>query len=253
MRVLIVEDETLAIKRIKGLLEKYGENMEIVGELQSIKAAVSWFRENPMPDVILMDIHLEDGLSFQIFDHILIDTPIIFTTAFDEYLIKAFKYNSVDYLLKPVQLDGLSAALDKFQKLHRHPLPGVAEIRQLLQKSLNSTDVYKERFLIAYGSRIKSINVKEVAYFYSEDRITFLVNNEDQRYPVDYSLEKLSVVLNPKEFFRINRQFIVNINCITLINKFSPTRLKITINPEPDVELFVSIDKYSRFKEWLDT
>lgn len=253
MRVLIVEDESLAVTRIKGLLEKYEKETEIVGELHSIKSVVNWFKENPAPDVILMDIHLEDGLSFQSFEEIQIDTPIIFTTAYDEYLINAFRYNSVDYLLKPVGFGELSAALDKFQKFHLQPAMGLAEVCKVLQNSLTGQDAYKERFLISYGNKIKSINVKDIAYFYYEDRITFLVSHDNQRYTVDYSLEKLASILNPKLFFRINRQFMVNINCIAQIKKYSTTRLKLAINPEPDTEVFVSIDKYSKFKEWLDT
>ena len=253
MRVLIVEDESLAVTRIKGLLEKYEKKTEIVGELHSVKSVVNWFKENSAPDVILMDIHLEDGLSFQSFEEVQIDTPIIFTTAYDEYLINAFRYNGVDYLLKPVEFGELSASLEKFQKYHHQPALGLAEVCQLLRNSLTGQNVYKERFLIAYGTKMKSISVKDIAYFYYEDRITFLVSHDNQRYTVDFSLEKLSTILNPKLFFRINRQFMVNISCIAQIKKYSTTRLKLVINPEPHVEVFVSIDKYGKFKEWLDT
>lgn len=253
MKVVIVEDERLAVDRVKGFLEKYDAQIEVQVDLPSVKKAVEWFSSNPFPDLILLDIHLEDGQSFGIFDQISIDCPVIFITAFDEYLIKAFKLNSVDYLLKPVNFQNLSNALDKFKKYHSPKKAfTLSDIQQILNPLVEPRQSFKERFLVSSGSKIQTVPVDEVAYFYSEDKITFLVNRAGQRFPLDLSLDKLQEVLDPSNFFRINRKFIASLESISQIHKYSPTRLKLGLLPDPKQEVFVSIERYSQFKDWLD-
>jgi DNA-binding LytR/AlgR family response regulator len=253
MKVVIVEDERLAVDRVKGFLKKYDAQIEILADLPSVKKAVEWFSSYPFPDLILLDIHLEDGQSFGIFEQIPIDCPVIFVTAFDEYLIKAFKLNSVDYLLKPVNFQELSEALDKFKKYHAQERPySLSEIKKILNPLMNQKPNFKERFLVSSGSKIQTVPIEEVAYFYSEDKITFLVNRPGQRFPLDLSLDKLQEVLDPSKFFRVNRKFIASLDSISQIYKYSPTRLKLGLIPDPKQEVFVSIERYSLFKDWLD-
>lgn len=253
MKVVIVEDERLAVDRVKGFLEKYDAQIEVLADLPSVKKAIDWFSSHPFPDLILLDIHLEDGQSFGIFEQISIDCPVIFITAFDEYLIKAFKLNSVDYLLKPVNFQELSQSLNKFKKYHLRKTPfSLADIQKILNPLVEQKPSFKERFLVSSGSKIQTVPVDEVAYFYSEEKITFLVNQQGQRFPLDLSLDKLQEVLDPSKFFRINRKFIACLESISQIHKYSPTRLKLGLLPDPKQEVFVSIERYSQFKDWLD-
>lgn len=253
MKVVIVEDERLAVDRVKGFLEKYDAQIEVLADLPSVKKAVEWFSSHPFPDLILLDIHLEDGQSFGIFEQISIDCPVIFITAFDEYLIRAFKLNSVDYLLKPVNFQELSQAIEKFKKYHAPKKSfTLADIQQILNPLIEQKPSFKERFLVSSGSKIQTVPVDEVAYYYSEDKITFLVNRQGQRFPLDLSLDKLQEVLDPSKFFRINRKFIASLESISQIHKYSPTRLKLGLLPDPKQEVFVSIERYSQFKDWLD-
>ncbi|MBC6366818.1 LytTR family DNA-binding domain-containing protein [Algoriphagus sp. AK58] len=253
MKVVIIEDERLAVDRVKGFLEKYDAQIEVLADLPSVKKAVEWFSSHPFPDLILLDIHLEDGQSFGIFEQISIDCPVIFITAFDEYLIKAFKLNSVDYLLKPVNFQELSQAIEKFKKYHAPKKSfTLADIQQILNPLIEQKPSFKERFLVSSGSKIQTVPVDEVAYYYSEDKITFLVNRQGQRFPLDLSLDKLQEVLDPSKFFRINRKFIASLESISQIHKYSPTRLKLGLLPDPKQEVFVSIERYSQFKDWLD-
>jgi DNA-binding LytR/AlgR family response regulator len=251
MKIAIIEDETLAARRLETLVLKYNPHIEIVAVLPSVKSSVKWLNAHPHPDLLFMDIHLEDGQSFSIIEQTDLEVPIIFTTAFDEYMIKAFKVNSVDYLLKPINYEELSGALNKYNKL-KGGSPHTKELKELLNAALQKEEKYKSRFLITLGSKIKTISVEETAYFYSEEKITFLVTSTGVRFPVDYSLDKLSDILDPSLFFRVNRQFLIKLPSIEAIHKYSATRLKITLKPESDKEVFVSTEKYSSFKDWLD-
>ncbi|MBK0402788.1 response regulator transcription factor [Adhaeribacter sp. BT258] len=252
MQVVIIEDEALAAKRLESLLMRYDKNITVLAVLSSVKESVKWLSSNPQPDLFFMDIHLDDGQSFAIFDQIEVAGPVVFTTAYDDYTIKAFKVNSIDYLLKPINFEELEGALTKFHKLQQQVKFNPESIKEMLQAALKKEPEYKSRFLITHGAKIKTVPVEEIAYFYSEEKMTFLINQAGQRLPVDFSLDKLASVLNPKDFFRINRKFIVKMNAIDSIQKYSPTRLKLTLNPSTDQDTFVSIDKYSTFKEWLD-
>ena len=251
MKVAIIEDETLAARRLEGLVKQYDPSIEVVTTLTSIKNAVKWFSANPAPDLLFMDIHLEDGLSFTIFEQVEIMTPVIFTTAFDAYMMKAFKVNSVDYLLKPINREELAQALDKFKKISR-PATGASELKNLLNQVLRRQTAYKSRFAITAGSRIRTIGIEEVAYFYSEEKLTFLVTADNHRFPVDFTLDKLTEVLDPAQFFRVNRKCIVKMKAIEGIHKYSASRLKLTLLPPPGMDVFVSTERYGAFKEWLD-
>lgn len=251
MKVVIIEDEFLTAQRLDGMINKYDPSIEVLAILPSVKEAVVWFKNNPDPDLVFMDIHLEDGQSFSIFETINLEVPVIFTTAYDEYMIKAFKVNSVDYLMKPLNYDELAKAIDKYKKFHEHPAEERDSMGDLIKAIQTKETDYKERFLISVGSRLKTIELSEVQYFYSAEKITFLVTKDSQRYPVDYSLDKLALMLNPKEFFRINRQMIVKLPAIGNIYVYPKGKLRVDLIPASKEEVFVSLDRVTEFKEWL--
>lgn len=248
MNVVIIEDEYLTAERLENLLRKYDASIQVLTKLPSVSEAVEWFQEHPVPDLAFMDIHLEDGLAFAIFDQISLTVPVIFTTAYDEYTIRAFKVNSVDYLLKPIDYEELTAALDKFKSL-RQPMPDLKNILQLIQKPQETE--YKSRFMISIGTKIRSVETADIAYFFSEDKSTFLVTQDGQKLPVEYSLDKLNQVTDPKRFFRVNRQFLVAFPAIETIHTYSAGKLKVDLDPEPRAEVFVSGDRITDFKVWL--
>lgn len=251
MKVVIVEDEHLTAQRLEGMLKKYDKGIEVLAELPSVAEAVDWFKSNPDPDLAFMDIHLEDGQSFSIFENINLQIPVIFTTAYDEYTIQAFKVNSVDYLMKPLNYDELVQAIEKYKRIHAQPDDEANGIENLLQ-SLNKKETeYKDRFLVSIGSRLKSIETSDINYFYSAEKVTFLVTRDNQRFPVDYSLDKLAIMLNPKEYYRINRQTMVKLSAIANIHVFSKGKIKLDLIPAMKEDVFVSMDKVVEFKDWL--
>jgi DNA-binding LytR/AlgR family response regulator len=253
MKVVIVEDEHLSAQRLQGMLKKYDPSIEVLAELPSVASSVDWFKNNPDPDLILMDIHLEDGQSFSIFETINLQVPVIFTTAFDEYTIKAFKVNSVDYLLKPLNYEELVAAIEKFKRIHgqEEGEEKTIGLEHLLQSMQKKEPEYKSRFLVSIGSRLKTIETEDIQYFFSADKITFLVTKENQRFPIDYSLDKMAVMLDPKQFFRINRQMTVKLEAIKNIHVFAKGKIKLDLDPPTKEDVFVSMDKVVEFKEWL--
>ncbi len=250
MRVLIIEDETPAAEKLERYLKKYDSSMEIEGPLQSIAEGVKWLKENTKAlDLILSDIQLTDGLSFEIFQQVSIDTPVIFTTAYDEYAVDAFRMNSVGYLLKPVTFLDLSTALKKIDKLRvglsaSEVIPKVAEDL--------STKKYKSRFLVKVGEHINSIKTSEIQLFYADGRTVYLLGADSRKYIVDFKMEELDSVLSPKDFFRANRTFIININSIKDVLVYSNSRLKISLTTPFDKEIIVSREKVSAFKSWFD-
>jgi DNA-binding LytR/AlgR family response regulator len=252
IKAIIVEDESLAAKRLEALIKKCDKDIEIIAQLPSVKSAVKWFSKNQQPDLIFMDIHLEDGLSFSIFEQTNISAPVIFTTAFDEYTIKAFKVNSIDYLLKPINIDDLSSSLEKYNKLKSQFSTGGIDIKSILENFIPKEDQYKNRFLVSEGSNYLTVEIQDVAYFFAEDKFAFLVSKNGKRYIIDLTLDKLTGVLNPKFFYRINRQYIISTPCIENMIKYSANKIKLTLNPKTDKEVFVSQDKYTDFKKWLD-
>jgi len=252
MKVVIIEDEHLSAQRLEGMLKKYDSAIEILAEIPSVAEAVQWFKENKDPDLVFMDIHLEDGQSFSIFDTINLQVPVVFTTAFDEYTIKAFKVNSVDYLMKPLNYDELVNAIEKYKRIHAaKEEDGGKGLEQLIQSLQKKEPEYKSRFLVSIGSRLMTVEIDEINYFYSADKISFLVTKDNHRYPVDFSLDRLAAMLNPKDFYRINRQMIVKLSAIENIHVYSKGRIKLDLAPAMKDDVFVSLDKVVEFKEWL--
>lgn len=251
MKVLIIEDEDLTAERLESLLLRYDSTIEILDKIPSVKEAVRWFQKHSQAvDLVFMDIHLEDDLCFRIFEQVNLQVPIIFTTAFDEYMIKAFKVNSIDYLLKPVNAEGLAAAIEKFKAMKRQF--SRTDLDTLLEAIGQNKPEYKTRFMVTVGTRIKTIDVADIAYFFSEEKITFMVTKDNQRLPIDYSLDKLSTMINPEEYFRANRQFLISLPSIKNIHTYSQSKLKLELEPHPKTEVFIGKEKITPFKDWLD-
>ncbi|GAA4413673.1 LytTR family DNA-binding domain-containing protein [Nibrella viscosa] len=249
MNVLIIEDENLTAKRLESLIKRYDASIQVLEQISSVSEAVQWLKTHTAPDLIFMDIHLEDDLAFRIFEQVSLTTPVIFTTAFDEYMIKAFKVNSIDYLLKPVNFDELSAAINKFKSLKSQY--NQVDMDTLLTLLGKKEQEYKTRFMITVGTRIRTVDAADIAYFFSEEKITFLVTKDNQRLPIDFSLDKLTTMMNPDDFFRVNRQFLVRLPAIKNIHTYSKGKLKLDLQPVSSEEVFVSMDKVTDFKEWL--
>ncbi len=249
MKVLIIEDEKLATDRLIRLLREADPSIEVCNVLGSVESSVNWFLKNPRPDLVFMDIQLEDGLCFEIFDAIALDTPVIFTTAYNEYTLKAFKVNSVDYLLKPVTTYELSHSLEKFRNFHS-PVVNVEKIGEMVQQMMPKT---KERFLIRIGEHIRSVPVSSIHCFFIEDKCVFANVAVNKNYPLDYSLEKIESMINAAVFFRINRNYIVHFDAITDMVVYSSNRLKISVDTMPDNEqLIVSRERIAAFRLWID-
>lgn len=251
MKVLIVEDELPAAKQLKKLVSAFRPQTQVLDILDSIETAVHWFSENPMPDLVFMDIQLADGLSFDIFKAVNISAPVIFTTAFDQYTLKAFKVNSVDYLLKPIEPEELQAAIVKFEQ---HYITSPAFDAPMLQQLLQTVNqpVYRTRFLIKLGQQLSFIQTTEVRYFFSANSLVYLKTQHNKKHLIDQSLDQLQHELDPKQFFRINRKAILCINGIQKIHPYFNSRLKIIVNPTPDFDLIVSRDRVGSFKNWLN-
>lgn len=247
--VLILEDEEPAVKRLKKLLSETVEETEVVAVLDSISSAKQWLQENKQPDLMLVDIHLADGISFELFKQVEVTCPIIFTTAYDEYALQAFKLNSVDYLLKPVKKDELQQALNKYTKLNPKQALNIDQLLQAVSQSPG--DRYRQRFIIRYGEHIKTVETKDAAYFYTEARANFLITNDGKRYVIDFNLDQLEQMLNPDVFFRINRQFIISIGSIDEMTTWTKGRVMIKLKPASKIETIVSTERSPEFKKWL--
>lgn len=249
MKVLIIEDEPLAAKRLIRLLKEVEADAEILDTIDTVSSAIKWL-DRQSADLIFMDIHLADGISFSIFEQIEIRTPIIFSTAYDKYAIEAFRVNSIDYLLKPIEKSELVRALSKYHQTKSFIQPD--DIKILLENIYPPQNAYKQRFIVTSGEKIKSINVSNIAYFFGQQKYVFLVTKDDRRHIIDYTLTKLEEILDSDQFFRINRQFIISFNAIQNMYTYSKSRIKIELLPVPEMEAIVSIDKSRKFKEWLN-
>jgi len=252
-KVLIIEDEKPAADWLKQLILKFDPRITILKVIDSVSGAVEWFQQNPPPDLAFMDIQLADGLSFDIFERTKILCPVIFTTAYEEYAIKAFKVNSVDYLLKPIAFTELEAAFQKFegrvQSIQAAPSVTVEllnKVKEMLRKQ------YKTRFVIKVGEHLKSITVEDILFFYSLEKATYLCTAEFKTYLVDYSLDRISEMIDEHRFFRINRKYILSNQSIADIIFYSNSRLKIKLKKQDEESIIVSRDKVAAFKEWLD-
>jgi two-component system, LytTR family, response regulator LytT len=254
MTTLIIEDEEPAFKRLQKMLKELEPNHTLLNQIVSVSSAVKWFQENEAPDLIISDIQLADGVSFEIFKQVDVKCPVIFTTAYDQYAIEAFKVNSIDYLLKPVKKEELEKAVTKFKALTPAtvaPAPAI-DINKLLQSLQPATGTdYKKRFVVRYGEHIKTIDIEEVVYFYTEDKATFLCTKDARRFVVDFNLDTLDSILDPKLFFRINRQYIISIHSIAEMFAYSKSRVLIKLNPAAKHETIVSTERSADFKLWL--
>lgn len=251
LNILIVEDEHLAATRLQRMLKKIDPNIHILSILDTVKDAVAWLQENEA-DLIFLDIHLADGNSFGIFDQIEVKTPIIFSTAYDQYAIKAFKLNSIDYLLKPIDKEELEAAIHKFKETKSAGETGNIDVNALVQAMQGQQTTFQKRFIVTSGEKIKSVKIEEVAYFFGQQKYVFLVTKDNRRHIIDYTLGKLEDMLDPEDFFRINRQFIIGFDAIKNMFSYSKSRIKIELDPPGEIDAIVSIDKSKRFKEWLN-
>ncbi|MBK7433143.1 MAG: response regulator transcription factor [Chitinophagaceae bacterium] len=251
MRTLIIEDEDPAAKRLQKLLKEIEPGIQVLDQIVSVSSAIKWFGENEMPDLIFSDIQLSDGLSFEIFKSVGITCPVIFTTAYDQYAIEAFKVNSIDYLLKPIKKEELEQAVNKYRQLSTTASAPAIDINKLLQSLHPTGGEYKKRFVVRYGEHIKTIDIEEVVYFYTEDKVTFLCTKEGRRYVIDYNLDSLDAALDPKTFFRINRQYIIGIHSISEMFAYTKSRVLIKLNPPAKHETIVSTERSADFKQWL--
>lgn len=258
MKILIVEDEDLAVKKLQKTLAAVDKDAEVVGIADSIKSSVEWLQQNPSPDLILMDIELADGQSFEIFNLAEIKSPVIFTTSYDEYALKAFKVNSIDYLLKPVQKEELEAALNKYRKMTEtygakttdNSGANIDSIIRELQQKLQPKE-YRKRFLVKHAQKLVSIEIDDIGYFFSDGRLNFFKTNDNKKFVVDYTMDELEDMLDPEKYFRISRSFYVSVNSIDKIDDYFGNRLILQLKPAVDKEALVSREKVTDFKKWM--
>ncbi len=245
--VLIIEDEKPNADRLKRLIHAAYPQLNILAVLECVGECIEWFRENEHPDVVMMDVRLSDGLSFEIFEKVEIKCPVIFTTAYDEYAVRAFKYNSIDYLLKPVDPKELQTAFEKLMSQKSQENPSLEGLLNFLQPK-----TFRTRFLLPYKDGYKTLLVSDVAYFYSEFKITRVKLYNDSEEVVPHTLEELEQQLDPKLFFRANRQFIIHIDAIQQVHNHFNGKLKVDIKNNPETEIIVSREKAGFLKNWLD-
>ncbi len=256
MKVFLIEDEELTARKMQRLLADVQPDAQVVGVAGSIEASVAWLQTNPAPDLILMDIELADGQSFGIFNRTPVASPVIFTTAYDEYAIKAFTVHSIDYLLKPVKEEDLRRALAKLRDLKQILQGGVDSLppslsRLLAQLAPPLSPQYRDRFMIKQGQRLFSVPVEDVAYIFSRNKLSFLKTNDGHEWMVDYSMDELDKMLDPRRFFRLNRQVIAGLSAVDKVHLYFNNKLKIQLLPAFEEEVLVSREKAGEFKAWL--
>jgi DNA-binding LytR/AlgR family response regulator len=252
MKVLVIEDEKLASERLIQLIKGIRPETEIVGTLRSVESGLAWFEKNNHPDLVISDIQLLDGSSFEIFEKVNPNCQVIFTTAYDQYAIKAFEVNSVDYLLKPIQEEKLANAFQKLQALNNKSNTSNLDLEAIRSLIKTQNKEYKSRFLTKVGQRIKAIPVEKIAYFYTSDKLTYIVTFERQKFIIDNTLEEVDGMLDPKVFFRVNRKFLVHFDAVSDIHPYFKGRVKLVLQPEIDEDIVVSSEKTPLFKMWLD-
>ncbi len=249
MTILIIEDENQAAKRLISLVQKHFLGDAIMGNIDSVSAAVRWLNSNAVPDLVFCDIQLSDGICFEIFDQVKLSTPVIFTTAFDHYALRAFKVNAVDYLLKPIDPEDLAKAIGKFKANQLSNTLDMSLLKDLLQSKSES---FKMRFLVRFGEKIQSIPIEDVAFFFSSEKMSFLQTHDGKKYILDYTMDQLEAQVDPRQFFRLNRQYLSRLNAIDGIYAYSNSRLKISLINCNDRDILVSREKVGEFKSWLD-
>jgi DNA-binding LytR/AlgR family response regulator len=254
VKVVIIEDEELAARKLQKLIQELDSDILVECILTSVKDAIKWLSENELPDLIFSDIQLGDGLSFEIFKSADVKCPVVFTTAFDQYAIQAFEVNSVDYLLKPVKRERIEASLEKYRvkkEAWESENKGI-DVESLLMAINEARHNYKSRFLVKIGNKIHSIKTEQIAYFFSDQKLTFLVDRENNKYPVDHSLEEIGQQVDPEIFFRINRKYLIHLDAAVEIHPYFKGRLKLNLNPPAGEDIVVSAETTPRFKSWLD-
>lgn len=250
MNVAILEDEPLAAEKLKRYLAKCDTTIEVLQVLDSLETALPWIEENnSRVDLYFMDVQLTDGLSFELFSNLPINKPVIFTTAFDEFAIDAFKVNSIDYLLKPITFTDLSRSLKKLKSLEKQ-FSNPEQIAPTIAKMAKKT--FKDRFLVRIGNHLRSVMTENILAFYAEGRDVCLITPEGKEYPVEYTIESLKELLDPKAFFRVNRSYLVSIKAISDVVVYSNRRLKLTLTNTPNREIVVSREKVADFKKWFE-
>jgi len=250
MKVIIIEDEKLSADHLVTLIKKVDSSISVTAKFDSVKKSIDEFKKGLTADLLFVDIHLADGLSFEIFSKISINTPVIFTTAYNEYAIKAFEINSVDYLLKPIGIQELSRAIEKFKKLNGINQALILENISNAYQSINKQ--FKNRFMVKIGDTISSIKSEEIQHFISEDGLVLITTDKGKRFVIDYTLDNLETLISPDVFFRINRKVIVNINSIQKVSSYFNSRLKLNTSALTDDDSIVSRERVNDFKLWLD-
>jgi len=251
MKILIIEDEKHNASRLQRLLIDISPAFEIVGVLETVRDSVNWLNKEASPDVILMDIRLSDGLSFDIFDKVHVSSPVIFTTSYDEYAVRAFKVNSVDYLLKPIEKDELENALERVAIENKKILPG-QELEQMLHLLKEKKPIFRKRFLLPKLSGYKILTVEDIDYIFTDQKITTIVTREGKTEIIGLTMDDIEDELDPNIFFRANRQYIVHINSVALIRNDINGKLKIELKRNQSLEIIVSREKAPILKKWLD-
>ena len=253
MKILLIEDEPQAAQRLEKLVNLIVPDAMVVAKIDTVKNSVQWLRSNPAPDLILMDIQLADGISFSIFDQCEVKSPVIFTTAYDEYALKAFKVNSIDYILKPVDEGELRTAIQKFESLtgSKNSVPdkmleSIGLAIQMLTKK------YKERFVVKVGEHLKSVEVAEILFFFSLEKATFAQTKDGRKHILDFTIEQLDGLVKPDRFFRINRKYLVAADSIQDMISYTNSRLKLVLKTSDDSDVIVARERVQEFKDWLD-
>ncbi len=248
--VVIIEDERLIAERLKSLVLSCKDDFKIAALLPSVNKAKEWFKDNSPPDLIFLDIQLNDGTCFDVLKSLENSPPVIFTTAYHEYAMKAFKFNSIDYLLKPIDKEELENAIMKFNSLRQEkPVEQVIDYDKM-NKIINQE--HKRRFLVKLGDQYQNIDVNDIKFFHYEEGTTYLIGANGCKLPLDYSLDQLEELLNPFDFFRVNRQYFVKVDAIEKINSYFNSRLMLTLSPQASEDVIVSRDRVADFKRWMD-
>jgi DNA-binding LytR/AlgR family response regulator len=250
MKTIIIEDEEAAASRLTKILAEIAPDIEVLAVLESIERSVEWLGNHAAPQLIFADIQLADGPSFEIFKKVKVTSPVIFITAFDTYALQAFRFNGIDYLLKPVKKPEVAQALEKFKTLNHQTLPGI-DYQEILSAISSKKPGFQKRLVIRIGQSIRTVEIGDIAYFYTEEKIAFACLHDGKRLPLDFNLDELESILNPAEFFRINRQFIIYIKAIESMFSYSKSRIKVILKPHTDTETIVSSERSADFKEWL--
>ncbi len=252
MNILIIEDELAAANKLRRLIQQEFPDVTVYGPLESIDDSVDWLQQHGSPDLIFMDIQLADGPSFEIFSEASIQCPVIFTTAYDQHALQAFRHNGIEYLLKPIKQAEFQQAATKYRRWIQDSSAGQVNLQALMQDLVNHQEQqYQKRLVIRYGQQIKALDISDAAYFFIESKVTIFHSFSGKTYPVDQNLEELQALLNPEEFFRINRKMIVHIHAIQSMSAHSKSRVRLQLQPPFEDEVIVSAERSPDFKEWL--